>query len=162
MRHSFGFHVARVGGSRVFTVVLCTTSAGRWLLDLELWDIRLVAVRHLGHSLLMVLLVGIGLAHRLAAVHTTILREVIGAVGHPAAFGGVEGANATMITSRKRALLAGHHEILASSNTSGVDSTRDLTRIPRRAQRWLLGHPVSRGAMRRIRCIAFLHGALGR
>lgn len=79
-------------------MVLSATSARWWLLDLELWDIGFVTVRHLGHSLLMVLLVGVGLSHGLAAVHTTILREVIGAVSHYATFRGVESANTTMVT----------------------------------------------------------------
>ena len=98
--------VARIGRSGV--VLGCASAATARLLDLELGDVWLVAIRHRGHPLLLVLFVGAAAPlryHRLAPI---ALLKIVGAVGH-AALGRMERPHSSvlMIAAGQGALLGG-------------------------------------------------------
>ena len=164
------FGVARVGRSWVVLGPASAATCPRGLLDLELGDVWLVAVGQWSHPLLLVLLVGAAPLryHRLAPI--AALLKIVGAVGHAATLGRMERTHSSVlmvIAAGQRALLGGE-EVFAGSDSASVDSAGDLARVSRRAQRRLLGHPVSSGAVRWIGTAVGValgtaeHGSLGR
>ena len=162
-------NIAAVGRPRMIVVIIIASSAG--LLDLELGDVGLVAVGHGWHALLLVLLVGGAPScadQRLGPVGAAALLKIVRAVRHSAtAVGRVEGPHAVIGSdpSGERALLAGHQVLAGGRHASCIDAPTDLTRVARRAQRRLLGHPVGSRPVRRVRSLGTCgsgHGPLRR